>query len=191
MSAKILENDLHVFVVSWRTQEIIAYRDLKTGEITQGSEDKIEQVGYVAVLTRLEDELDNKVTGGWKVIDVSAPRSPHFVTRILTRARVADGEEGRLSSIVSSIARRPPYLYKNNPTTLIQNASMKAGYVIPSILTSPTREYERIGGDADELNVECDQSEMRQCTHPTTSIGPCVYCRARRYRSILPTCAHH
>lgn len=72
MSAKILENDLHVFVVSWRTQEIIAYRDLKTGEITQGSEDKIEQVGYVAVLTRLEDELENKVTGGWKVIDVSS-----------------------------------------------------------------------------------------------------------------------
>jgi import inner membrane translocase subunit TIM44 len=30
MSAKILENDVHVFVVSWRTQEVLAYRDLKT-----------------------------------------------------------------------------------------------------------------------------------------------------------------
>jgi hypothetical protein len=32
MSAKILENDVHVFVVSWRTQEVLAYRDLKTNE---------------------------------------------------------------------------------------------------------------------------------------------------------------
>jgi len=70
MSAKILENDLHVFVVSWRTQEVLAYRDLKSNEITVGDENKIQQVGYVAVLTRVEEELDNEETGGWKVIDV-------------------------------------------------------------------------------------------------------------------------
>lgn len=72
MSAKILENDLHVFVVAWRTQEVLAYRDLKTGEVVVGDENKIEQVGYVAVLTRVEEELDNKITGGWKIIDVSS-----------------------------------------------------------------------------------------------------------------------
>lgn len=70
MSAKVLENDVHVFVVSWRTQELLAYRDLKTNEITVGDENKIQQVGYVAVLTRVEEELDNLETGGWKVIDV-------------------------------------------------------------------------------------------------------------------------
>lgn len=70
MSAKILENDVHVFVVSWRTQEVLAYRDLKTNEITVGDENKIQQVGYVAVLTRVAEELDNEETGGWKVIDV-------------------------------------------------------------------------------------------------------------------------
>jgi import inner membrane translocase subunit TIM44 len=70
MSAKILENDVHVFVVSWRTQEVLAYRDLKTNEVTVGDENKIQQVGYVAVLTRVEEELDNPETGGWKVIDV-------------------------------------------------------------------------------------------------------------------------
>ncbi|GJN90363.1 hypothetical protein Rhopal_003374-T1 [Rhodotorula paludigena] len=69
MSAKILENDLHVFVVSWRTQEVLAYRDIKTGEVAVGDENKIQQVGYVAVLTRVEEELDNPETGGWKVID--------------------------------------------------------------------------------------------------------------------------
>ncbi|GAA5961943.1 hypothetical protein JCM21900_001156 [Sporobolomyces salmonicolor] len=71
MSAKILENDLHVFVISWRTQEVLAYRDLKTDEITVGDDNKIEQVGYVAVLTRVEEELDNEETGGWKVIDMA------------------------------------------------------------------------------------------------------------------------
>jgi import inner membrane translocase subunit TIM44 len=73
MSAKILENDVHVFVVSWRTQEVLAYRDLKTNEVTVGDENKIQQVGYVAVLTRVEEELDNPETGGWKVIDVRFP----------------------------------------------------------------------------------------------------------------------
>lgn len=77
MSAKILENDVHVFVVSWRTQEVLAYRDLKTNEITVGDENKIQQVGYVAVLTRVAEELDNEETGGWKVIDVRFhPLSP-------------------------------------------------------------------------------------------------------------------
>ncbi|GAA5866310.1 hypothetical protein JCM8547_000735 [Rhodosporidiobolus lusitaniae] len=71
MSAKILENDVHVFVVSWRTQELLAYRDLKTNEIAVGDENKIQQVGYVAVLTRVEEELDNPETGGWKVIDMA------------------------------------------------------------------------------------------------------------------------
>ncbi|SCV70495.1 BQ2448_1889 [Microbotryum intermedium] len=71
MSAKILDTDLHVFVVAWRTQEILAYRDIKTGKLAVGDENKIEQVGYVAVLTRVDEELDNKVTGGWKVIDMA------------------------------------------------------------------------------------------------------------------------
>lgn len=76
MSAKILENDVHVFVVSWRTQEVLAYRDLKTNEITVGDENKIQQVGYVAVLTRVAEELDNEETGGWKVIDVRSRSDP-------------------------------------------------------------------------------------------------------------------
>jgi import inner membrane translocase subunit TIM44 len=76
MSAKILENDLHVFVVSWRTQEVLAYRDLKTNEIAVGDENKIQQVGYVAVLTRVEEDLDNEETGGWKVIDVRSSLLP-------------------------------------------------------------------------------------------------------------------
>lgn len=96
MSAKILENDLHVFVVSWRTQEVLAYRDLKTDEIAVGDENKIQQVGYVAVLTRVEDELDNEETGGWKVIDVRF-RSFHSVTTDTDTTReIVDGTKSSI-----------------------------------------------------------------------------------------------
>lgn len=66
----MLENDTKVFVISFRTQEIVTFRDPKTGEIAEGDENKIEQCGYVAVLTRVEEELDNEETGGWKIIDI-------------------------------------------------------------------------------------------------------------------------
>lgn len=69
-AVKVLENDTNVFVISFRTQEIINFRDPKTGEIVVGDENKIEQCGYVAVMTRIEEELDNEETGGWKVIDM-------------------------------------------------------------------------------------------------------------------------
>jgi hypothetical protein len=36
--------DLPVFVISFRTQEIHVYRDVKTGEIKAGVEDRIQQV---------------------------------------------------------------------------------------------------------------------------------------------------
>lgn len=69
-AVKVLENDVNVFVISFRTQEIINFRDPKSGEIVIGDENKIEQCGYVAVMTRIEEELDNEATGGWKIIDM-------------------------------------------------------------------------------------------------------------------------
>ena len=100
MSSKILENDLYVFVISWRTQEILAYRDLATGEITQGNENKIESCGYVAVLTRMEDELDNTTTGGWKIIDVR--RFASTSTTMVPMRRHADGEESSINAITAN-----------------------------------------------------------------------------------------
>ena len=43
---------------------------VKSGEIAVGAEDKVEQCHYAAVITRIEDELDNELTGGWKVIEM-------------------------------------------------------------------------------------------------------------------------
>merc|ERR1711939_1186856 len=78
-AVKVLENDVNVFIVSFRTQEIINFRDPKTGEIVVGDENKIEQCGYVAVMTRIEEELDNEETGGWKVIDMGRRSQAAFL----------------------------------------------------------------------------------------------------------------
>ena len=40
----VAQMDLPVFVISFRTQEIHVYRDVKTGEIKAGVEDRIQQV---------------------------------------------------------------------------------------------------------------------------------------------------
>ena len=39
-----LRSDVPVFIVSFRTQEIHVYRDIKTDEIKAGVEDRIQQV---------------------------------------------------------------------------------------------------------------------------------------------------
>ncbi|KAG2223238.1 hypothetical protein INT45_006119 [Circinella minor] len=71
VAAKILENDIPVFVMSFRTQEIILFRNAKSGEIAYGQEDHIEQVTYACVLTKEPEDLQNPVTGGWRIIDMA------------------------------------------------------------------------------------------------------------------------
>jgi mitochondrial import inner membrane translocase subunit TIM44 len=45
VSARVLSQmDVPVFIVSFRTQEIHVYRDIKTDEIKAGVEDRIQQV---------------------------------------------------------------------------------------------------------------------------------------------------
>ncbi|CAL1714806.1 unnamed protein product [Somion occarium] len=68
---KILENDIPVYVITFATQEMLLFRNAKTREIIVGAEDKVEQCHYAAVITRAEEELDNELTGGWKVIDMA------------------------------------------------------------------------------------------------------------------------
>lgn len=68
--AKILDNNVPVFLVTFVTQEILMFRNAKTREISVGADNKVEQCVYVAAITRMEEELDNELTGGWKVIEV-------------------------------------------------------------------------------------------------------------------------
>ena len=69
-TAKVLENEIPVFVVTFATQEVMLFRDMRTGKIVVGADDKVEQCTYAAVITRVKEELDDELTGGWKVIEV-------------------------------------------------------------------------------------------------------------------------
>jgi import inner membrane translocase subunit TIM44 len=66
----ILENNVYVFIITFATQELMLFRNAKSGEIVVGSEDKVEQCHYAAVITRVEEDLNNELTGGWKIVEV-------------------------------------------------------------------------------------------------------------------------
>lgn len=71
LSARILEpGEIPVFIITCRTQEVHVYRDLKTGELKAGMEDKVQQVTYAIGITRLPDEVANPETNGWRLIEV-------------------------------------------------------------------------------------------------------------------------
>ncbi|KAK2463560.1 hypothetical protein APHAL10511_004311 [Amanita phalloides] len=69
--AKILENNIPVFILQFATQEVLLFRNVMTREIVVGSETKVEQCYYVAVITRVEEELGHALTGGWKVVEMA------------------------------------------------------------------------------------------------------------------------
>ena len=69
-AGKILDNNIPVWVITFQSQEILLFRNAKTREIAVGAEDKVEQCSYAAVITRVEEDLDDELKGGWKVIEV-------------------------------------------------------------------------------------------------------------------------
>lgn len=88
-TGKILEGDIPVFVITFATQEMLLFRNVKTGEVVVGAENKVEQCHYAAVVTRVEEELDNELTGGWKVVEVRL----FFAHLNLALSSYADGTE--------------------------------------------------------------------------------------------------
>ncbi|KAF8159502.1 hypothetical protein B0H34DRAFT_788695 [Crassisporium funariophilum] len=68
---KILENEVPVFIISFATQEVLLFRNAKTGEVAVGADNKVEQCTYVAAITRVPEELEDEITGGWKVIEMA------------------------------------------------------------------------------------------------------------------------
>ncbi|PPQ67871.1 hypothetical protein CVT25_010310 [Psilocybe cyanescens] len=69
--AKILENEVPIFLITFSTQEMLLFRNAKTGEIVVGAENKVEQCTYAAAVTRVPEDLDNELTGGWKVVEMA------------------------------------------------------------------------------------------------------------------------
>ncbi|CAK9783382.1 putative peripheral mitochondrial membrane protein [Cutaneotrichosporon oleaginosum] len=76
---KLLDNDVPVFVVSFASQEILLFRSAKTGEAVVGDENAVEACRYAMVLTRVPSEVDNELTGGWKVVEMARRGARSFM----------------------------------------------------------------------------------------------------------------
>ncbi|KZT27735.1 TIM44 subunit of mitochondria import inner membrane translocase [Neolentinus lepideus HHB14362 ss-1] len=70
-TAKMLENNIPVFVVTFATQEVLLFRNALSREVVVGSEERVEQCHYAAVVTRVEEEIGDELTDGWKVVEMA------------------------------------------------------------------------------------------------------------------------
>lgn len=70
-SARLLDpGDIPVFVVTCRAQEVHVYKNVKSGELAAGMEDKVQLVTYAIGMTRIPDEVNNPETRGWRLIEL-------------------------------------------------------------------------------------------------------------------------
>jgi len=71
LTAKILDpGEIPVFIITCRAQEIHVYRNAKSGELAAGMEDRVQQVTYAIGITRLQEDIANPETGGWRLIEL-------------------------------------------------------------------------------------------------------------------------
>lgn len=70
LSARMLENDIPVFIITCRTQEVHVYRNAKTNDLAAGMEDKVQLVTYAIGVTRVAEDVNNPETRGWRLIEL-------------------------------------------------------------------------------------------------------------------------
>ena len=70
LSARMLENEVPVFIITCRTQEVHVYRDRKTKALAAGMEDRVQLVTYAIGVTRVADEVNKRETRGWRLIEL-------------------------------------------------------------------------------------------------------------------------
>lgn len=70
LSARMLDNDIPVFIITCRTQEVHVYRNAKTNQLAAGMEDKVQLVTYAIGVTRVAEDVNNPETRGWRLIEL-------------------------------------------------------------------------------------------------------------------------
>ncbi|RAL65175.1 hypothetical protein DID88_001281 [Monilinia fructigena] len=70
LSARMLDNDIPVFIITCRTQEVHVYRNAKTNQLAAGMEDKVQLVTYAIGVTRVAEDVNNSETRGWRLIEL-------------------------------------------------------------------------------------------------------------------------
>ncbi|KAF8980528.1 protein translocase subunit [Entomortierella lignicola] len=79
VSAKVLENDVPVLIISFQTQEITVFRNRLTREIAFGKEDAIEEATYACVMTITPENLSNPLTRGVRIMDMAKHHSRAYI----------------------------------------------------------------------------------------------------------------
>ena len=70
LNARLLENEIPVFIITCRTQEVHVYKDRKTGNLMAGMDDKVQLVTYAIGVTRIPEDVNNPETRGWRLIEL-------------------------------------------------------------------------------------------------------------------------
>jgi import inner membrane translocase subunit TIM44 len=71
LSARIIDpGDIPVFIITCRTQEVHVYKDIKSGNLAAGMDDKVQQVTYAIGVTRVPEDVSNPETRGWRLIEL-------------------------------------------------------------------------------------------------------------------------
>jgi import inner membrane translocase subunit TIM44 len=70
LNARLLDNDIPVFIITARTQEVHTYKNVKTGDLAAGMDDKVQQVTYAIGVTRIPEDVSNPETRGWRLIEL-------------------------------------------------------------------------------------------------------------------------
>jgi import inner membrane translocase subunit TIM44 len=70
LNARLLENEIPVFIITCRTQEVHVYKDIKTSNLMAGMDDKVQLVTYAIGVTRIPEDVNNPETRGWRLIEL-------------------------------------------------------------------------------------------------------------------------
>ncbi|KAF9581071.1 protein translocase subunit, partial [Lunasporangiospora selenospora] len=79
VSAKVLENDVPVLIISFQTQEVTVFRNRATREVVFGQEDSIEECTYACVITLTPETLSNPLTRGVRIMDMAKHNSRAYI----------------------------------------------------------------------------------------------------------------
>ncbi|KAG0002474.1 protein translocase subunit [Entomortierella chlamydospora] len=79
VSAKVLENDVPVLIISFNTQEVTVFRNRQTREVVFGKEDAIEEATYACVMTITPENLSNPLTRGVRIMDMAKHNSRAYI----------------------------------------------------------------------------------------------------------------
>ncbi|KAI1320185.1 protein translocase subunit [Mortierella claussenii] len=79
VSAKVLENDVPVLIISFNTQEVTVFRNRQTREVVFGKEDAIEEATYACVMTLTPETLSNPLTRGVRIMDMAKHNSRAYI----------------------------------------------------------------------------------------------------------------